>query len=61
MRFEPERDPLPPFAFMLDGRSVPDRGVQSAVVEPADVADGRVLELRVGAVGGRWWIQSGIT
>jgi hypothetical protein len=47
--FEPERDPRPVLAFVLDGRSVPDRGVQPAVVEPADVLDGRELELRVGA------------
>ena len=34
---------------MLDGRSVPDRGVQPAVVEPADIGDGRELELRAGS------------
>jgi hypothetical protein len=45
----PEREARPVLAFVLDGRSVPDRGVQPAVVEPADVGDGRVLELRVGA------------
>jgi hypothetical protein len=34
---------------VLDGRPVADRGVQPAVVEPADVRDGRELELRVRA------------
>ena len=44
---ELERDPRPVLAFVLDGRSVPDRGVQPAVVEPADVGDDAELELRV--------------
>ena len=48
-RFEPERDLRAVFAFVLDRRSVPDRGVQPAVVKPADVVGGRELELRSGA------------
>ncbi len=42
------RGPLPVLVFVLDRRSVSDRGVQPAVVKPADVGDSRELELRVG-------------
>ena len=35
--------------LVLDGRCVPERGVQPARVEPGDVVDGRELELGVRA------------
>lgn len=52
-RVEPERDPRPVLAFVFDRRSVPDRRVQPAVVEPADqVVVGHLRVVVAGVLGG---------